>query len=340
MGEMPSTHAMAKVRLPVMKKRIIILGSVVLAVVVLWSAAWLVLAGIVKQNIEAQALADGVTAPQLTCGTLGVGGFPFRLDADCETARIVMGDAVIDVPGIRASIRVYAPTHMLAFALGPLQLTDTFTGTRNSVAWSSLEASIRLENWRIARASVIGKDLVWSDTLMGETLIAQTPQAELHLLDMPEQYDAERHLTALAGYARLQTVTYPGMTLTDANAEVQLELSGLPDDVRNWGDPTLLPTMQASGSVLKIVAVHATDASATLDASGQLQLDAQGLVDGKIDIASTGVAERVGPLLAEPWRTLVLGTAGADGSYANQLNFRAGGVYSGLVPIAALPPLF
>ena len=101
-----------------MKKRIIILGSVVIAVIVLWSAAWFVAAGFVKQNIEAQALADGVTAPQITCGTLDVGGFPFRFDADCETARIVTGDTVIDMPGIRASIRVYAPTHLLASAQG------------------------------------------------------------------------------------------------------------------------------------------------------------------------------------------------------------------------------
>ena len=52
------------------------------------------------------------------------------------------------------------------------------------------------------------------------------------------------------------------------------------------------------------------------------------------------MAERIGPLLEEPWRTLVLGTPTADGSHANQLNFRAGGIFSGLVPIASVPPLF
>jgi hypothetical protein len=44
--------------------------------------------------------------------------------------------------------------------------------------------------------------------------------------------------------------------------------------------------------------------------------------------------------LDEPWRTLVFGTPAADGSYSNQLNFRNGGVFSGLVPIASIPPLF
>ena len=85
-----------------MKKRIIILGGVVVAVIVLWSVAWVVLAGVVRQNVEALAQADGVTTPQVTCQGLDVGGFPFRFDVDCQTARVVSGDVAVDVPGIRA----------------------------------------------------------------------------------------------------------------------------------------------------------------------------------------------------------------------------------------------
>ncbi|MGB3337757.1 MAG: DUF2125 domain-containing protein [Devosia sp.] len=323
-----------------MKKRIIILGGVVVAVIVLWSAAWLVLASMLKQNVEAMAQADGVTTANLTCGRLDVGGFPFRFDVDCTEARILSGDIVVEVPGIRASVRVYAPTHVLASALGPLQLTDSFTGTRNAVAWSGLEASVRLDNWRIARASVSGKDLVWTDTLFGDAMIAQSSLVEVHLFDIPEQHDPERHLAALALYAPVQNLVWPGLTLTGTNAEIQLELSGLPDDVRNWGDPTLLASMQQAGGALKIVAVHGTDGDSVLDAEGQLGLNPQGLVEGRISITSTGVAERIGPLLEQPWRTLVLGTPRADGAHVNQLNFRAGGVFSGLVPIASIPPLF
>jgi hypothetical protein len=324
----------------VMKKRIIILGSVVIAVIVLWSAAWLVLAGLVRQNVEAMALADGVNVPSVACGTLDVGGFPFRFDVDCANARVTSGDILAEVPGIRASARVYAPTHILASGLGPVQLTDRFTGTRHAVTWSTLEASIRLNDWRIARASVSGKDVVWTDRLFGDAVIAQSPLAELHLFDIPEQHDAERHVAALAVYGRAQDVVWPGLTLAGTNAEVQLELSGLPDDVRNWGDPMLLPAMQQAGGKLKVIAIRATDGDAVLDATGELRLDANGAPEGQIQVISTGVAERVGPLIEEPWRTVVLGTPGADGTHTNQINFRAGAVFSGLIPIAAVPPLF
>lgn len=323
-----------------MKKRIIILGSVVVAVVLLWSAAWLAGANWLKGNIDAQAQADGLTQPRLTCATLEVGGYPFRYDVQCQAAQIVSGDLVLDVPEIRVSARVYAPTHLLASADGPMVLTDGFTGTRNSIAWSSLDASVRLDDWRIARASISGEDLVWSDTLMGETVIAQSPLAEIHLFDIPEQHDAERNLAALSGYALVDQLSYPAMTLDQSKAEVQVELSGLPDDVRNWGDTPLLPFIQEAGGALKIVSIHGTDKDAVLDAEGELSLDAQGMLAGTIDIKSVGVAERIGPLLAEPWRTLVLGTPAEDGSFSNQLNFRGGSIFSGLVPIASVPPLF
>ena len=83
-----------------------------------------------------------------------------------------------------------------------------------------------------------------------------------------------------------------------------------------------------------------SDANADLKASGKLALDAQGFPNGTISIDSMGVAERIGPLIEEPWRTLVLGVPGENGRHTNQLNFRGGTLSSGLVPITALPPLF
>lgn len=323
-----------------MKKRIIILGAVIAVVVLAWAAGWFVLAGIIRQNVEAQALADGVSSPRVTCGTLGVRGFPFRFDVDCAQAQIVSGDVNIAVPGIRASVLVYRPTHGLAWLQGPIAFEDSFTGTSNQVAFSKAEASLRLEGWRIGRLSITAADVVWSDMLVGETLIAQSPQVELHLLDIPERHDAERGLAALAGYIRAEAVNWPGFTLTAASAEAELELTGLPADIRNWGEAGLAQRVQAAGGELRIVSVRGTDAQSTLNADGTLRLDSGGQVEGQVNITSTGVAERLGTLLAEPWRTLVLGRPEADGSHVNQLNFRSGAVFSGLVPIGSIPTLF
>lgn len=321
-------------------KRIIALLVVVIVVVALWSVAWFFLAGQVRSNIEALAAADGVTTPRLSCETLNIGGYPFRFDAACVNAQVTSGDVTVTAPEVRASVLVYRPTHVLAGAVGPINIVDAFTGSRSAVSFSSLEASARTDGWRLARVSLSGTDMVWNDTLMGEQLIAQSRLVDLQLGDIPEQHDAAKGLASLAGYFQARDLVAPGFTIADGNAEIQVEVSGVPDDVRAMGDPSALVNWRAAGGQLKLVSIHATDADSDLTATGNLALDPQGLLDGQIDIASTKVAERIEPYLVEPYRTLVLGNAAPDGTHSNVLNFRAGNIYSGLLPIASVPPLF
>jgi hypothetical protein len=323
-----------------MKKRIIILGGVVLLVVAAWSGAWFFVAGQIREQVAALALADGETSPQVQCETLGVGGFPFRFDVACTGASVVSADLLVEVPEVRMSAMVYRPNHLLGFAQGPAEVSDAFTGMRQAVNWRGMEASLRVEHWRIARLSLLAHDVQWTDQLFGDTLIARAPQVEAHLLDMPELHDGQAGRAALAAYLRAESVEVPGFDLAQTNAELEAEITGLPDDIRNWGAVPLLPDWQQAGGRLRVVGLRANDGVSDLNASGELGLDPQGYVAGAINIDSLGVAERIGPYLEEPWRTLVLGVPGEDGRHKNQLNFGGGGVSSGLVPIAQIPPLF
>lgn len=323
-----------------MKKRIIILGVVVLVVALAWSGGWLFLANQLRQQIDAFAFADGETSPQLTCATLNISGYPFSVDVECVDAVVVSGDVMAEIPAVRASALIYRPNHVLASARGPAQISDAFTGQQSELAWAELNGSLRVENWRIARLSIVGSEVSWADRLFGDALLAKADALELHLLDIPEMHDAERGLSALAAYLRTQALDVPMMTLAAADIELEAELSGLPDDLRRIGAEPILPLWQRNGGTLNLVSLRAKDASADLEASGQVQLDDQGRPNGKIDISSAGVAERIGPMIEEPWRTLVLGTPGADGRHTNQLNFSNGNLSSGLVPITTLPPLF
>lgn len=323
-----------------MKKRIIILGGVVLLVVLGWIGGWYFVAGQVREQVQMLALADGETTPQLVCGQLDVGGFPFRFDISCEAASVVAGDTLVEVPGLRASVLVYRPTHAVLSALGPAQISDAFTGINQEVSWSGMQASLRLEDWRIARFSLTADALEWSDTLFGKSLIARVPQLEAHLLDIAEMHNPDAGRAALAFYLRAQNAEVPSIDIATTNAEIEAELTGLPDDIRNWGAAPLLEDWQQAGGLLRVVGIRANDGTADLEATGELSLDEAGYPTGSISVDSLGVAERIGPFIEEPWRTLVLGVPGEGGRHKNQLTFAGGGLSSGLVPIAALPSLF
>ena len=323
-----------------MKNRIIILGAIVLVLVLGWTGAWYFFAGQLRQQVEALALSDGENQPQLTCQNLAIGGFPFRFDLECTDAAIVSGDVLVELPALQVSAMAYRPNHVLASAIGPARISDAFTGMRQELAWDSIEASLRVESWRIARVSIVGNALAWTDTLFGNRPIASSPVVELHLLDIPEQHDAEAGRAALALFMRAQDAEAPGIELAPTNAEIEAEITALPDDIRNWGALPFLPDWQQAGGRLVLTGIRANDGVADLSASGELSLDSQGYPTGAIAIDSLGVADRIGPLIEEPWRTLVLGVPGADGRHMNQLTFAGGGMSSGLVPITALPSLF
>lgn len=323
-----------------MKKRIIILGAIVLLVCLAWSAGWYFIAGQIRQQVEALAFADGETSPQITCADLGIGGYPFNIDISCVDTVIVSGDVLVEIPEVRASAVVYRPTHLIASARGAAEISDAFTGQRSAVSWEGLEASLRLENWRIARLSVVGTNVSWNDLLFGDALIARAGNAELHLLDIPERHDAAQGRADLALFVRTTGLDYPGVAVEAADIELEAEITRLPDDLRTIDTTNLLPAWQRAGGRIDAIALRTRDAASDLEANGSLSLDEAGLLNGTIDISSRGVAERIGAMIEEPWRTLVLGVPGEDGRHVNQVNFRAGTVSSGLVPLGAVPPLF
>jgi len=67
-----------------------------------------------------------------------------------------------------------------------------------------------------------------------------------------------------------------------------------------------------------------------------------GLIGSSIARAARlkGLVERSGALIPEAWRVVLLGEPAADGSYSQTLNLRGGFIFSGLLPLGQLPPLF
>lgn len=321
-------------------KRIIVLLLIIVVAIALWSGAWLFASDEIRKNVLQLASADGITTPRLTCETLDISGFPFRFDLDCTKASFTLADLQLTTPDLRATALIYRPTHVLASAQSPLTIADAFTGAQSQLAFTTLQASARTDGWRIARVSLNGTDMAWSNTLLGKNLIASSSLIDLQLGDIAEQYDAEKGLVTLAGYFQARNVVAPGLTIADGAAEIEIEASGLPDDIRQFGQADTLYDWQAANGQIKLVSLHASDAQSDLKASGNLALDAKGLLEGQITIVSNQVAERLKPYLIDPIRTLVLGNPAPDGSHTNRLNFRAGNVFSGLLPIGAIAPLF
>lgn len=320
-------------------RRITILAVVLAIVLGGWTIAWFVISGIVRDNVLALANADGQTTPKVVCADLGTSGFPFWFDITCDGLTVTQGDLSATVAEVKATVLVYDPWHAVAVAAGPATLQDAFTGSKRRLDWKALEASARLTGWRIARISIVADSPVLNNTVGGDTLIGKASRAELHLLDIPEQYDAAKGLAALALYAKADDINAPGWQINDGAETLEADISGLSDDVRTYGDADMVKRWQAAGGKVKLVGFRGNDGADNFNLTGNLGLDAQMRPSGQLTLTSKGLVERFQTLVPEQWRPIVVGNPGPDGSYSQVLNLTNGLIFSGVVPLGALPPL-
>jgi hypothetical protein len=321
-------------------RRFVIFGVVIAAVVLIWSAGWLYISNEIRTQVGLFAENDGYAAPRVTCGTLAVGGYPFRFNLTCADATIVSGDITVALPAIEGAALIFQPSLVHVRAIGPATIEDAFLGGQNEVTWTNLEASLRAADWkRIGRLSIVADGLAWSDTLVSRTLLGSANRAEFHLVDVPAKHDGTAGRAALEGYVLLDGTALPAWTVANGKVTATIGVSALPDNllalpadpVRDW---------QAAGGRITITEIKGIEGEDTITLTGDLGLNPEGFAEGTIEIASKGVAERSGAFLAPEMLPLIFGTAGADGTSVQRFTIANGVLFLGMLPAFGLPAFF
>lgn len=319
-------------------KRFAVLIAIVVLAVALWSGGWLYVAGQIGGGIDAMAAADPAVEPRLTCDDRSVTGFPFRFDVRCTGAALESGDTTLRIAELQAAALAYRPNHLVGFGVGPIDYDDAFTGARRRLDFEGLEASVRIESWRIARASLEARELVLTDVLFGGT-VGTAEQFELHLMDIPEAHDPDAGTAGIAVYQEIQGAEWPELEIADGRQVLEADVIGLPDDIRAWGQTDLARFFADADGTIRLYGLRGSDLVTEVEATGDATLDAEGRLNGAVQVVSTGLAERLGDALPEPQRTIVMGRPDPDGNYTQTLNIRAGVVFAGIVPVGMIPPL-
>lgn len=329
------------------------LAIAVVVVVALWTAGWFWAAGEATRQVKLLAETDGENSPRLTCGTFDISGFPFRFDAECLDATLVDRDITATFAGLKASVLVYNPAHVIFSAKAPFAYADAFSGSQRRLDFAGIEGSLRLtatdlikglggEGWRIARFSLVADDLTLTDTVATEVVEARTKHLEAHLIDVPEQHNAASGTSALRGYFAATALDLPGLQVTAAVLSAEAELSGLPDDLRAFGDPDALRRWQAAGGTLKLIKLTGSQPTPDerFEITGELKLNGGGYPEGQVSYTTKGVLERFARFLPTVQLALLRGRPEADGSFSNTLTITDGQLKLLAVPFAQLPPLF
>lgn len=335
-------------------RKIVALGIFVFLLMGAWAGGWVWAAGQVRQQIVQLADNDGESAPRLSCGTLGVGGFPFRFDVTCEDARLESGDETVTLKGVRASVLAYNPTHVLFSALPPYAMSNAFTGSSSRIDFKTLRGSARVVTddlvkglsgvgWRVGRVSLVVDDLVWNDTVISDVLQASATHIDVQLADMDAARNRDAGTAGLGLSVAAEGLTAPGLAIANATTTLGATLTGLPDDLMVLAnDPDPVRNWQRRGGVFTLAEFTGSqpDPQQDFKLSGEATLTDAGLLNATVAYSGKGVADRFAGLIPPPQLALLKGRQDAGGHFDNAFGIVDGKLKLLTLSLLDIPPLW
>ncbi len=275
-----------------------------LIVAAAWSVFWFYAASQAEVKADAWRAQEAKSGRSYDCAKQSIGGFPFRLEVRCEGARVTLTSqtagaaqpVTISLGEILAVAQVYDPKLLIAEFHAPAVVSE------------SQNAPAMQVNWKTARASVVGlpaipqrASIVFDDVAIDRTNnsvqvpVARAKHVELHgrLAEGSTQKDPVIESVLRIESGSVQEV-HPLLARPFA-AEIHAKLSGLKDLVpKPW--PARFRELQSNGGHVEIVQSRIQQDDLIVVAAGTLALNAQGRIDGELQMTVAGI-EKVIPAL-------------------------------------------
>lgn len=318
-------------------KRFAILGSLVILVVALWTGAWFYISNRIQNEVGALANLQ----PRITCAKLNIGGFPFRIDITCTNFSFQDGDITVDVAKVQAVALVYRPTHVQIFAEQPMQISDAFAGSQTQLTWSNAKASVRMDGFKLARASLVVEQPKLTDELIGSSQILAGEHFELHLIDGGAQSTLEDRQN-LNLYAFLVQADAPLVQIEQAEIKLDVEITAMPNDVRIWNSPELRTIWRAGEGNLRLHDFSMESSELSFSAKGSGTITPDGYLTGEAKLTSAGLIDRLQASgnLPPMVMALIAGTKIDENNYEQSLSIDNGVLSLGGIPLLKTPKLF
>jgi len=287
--------------------RLFIMPVLLLVAAAAWSAFWFYSASRVDETADAWRAREARSGRVYDCARRSVAGYPFRLEVRCDGASVSLQSQTAGQAATQAPITArLGEILVVAQIYDPKLLIAEFTAP--ATIFESGQQSSMVVNWRTARSSVVGLpavpqriSLVFDDPAIDrvngsvQTPLARAKHIELHgRLAEGSASDHPVLETVLQIAAGSVQEVHP-LLAEPFDAEVRTMLSGLKDfSPKPW--PQRFREIQAAGGHVEIVQSRIQQGELIAIAAGSLGLNAQGRLDGELQMTVAGL-EKVIPAL-------------------------------------------
>lgn len=270
-----------------------------------WSAFWFYAVSQAEVKADAWRAQEAKSGRSYDCAKQSIGGYPFRLEVRCDGVRVTLTSqtagaaqpVTIGLGEILAVAQVYDPKLLIAEFHAPATISETRDAPAMQVNWATARASVVGLPAIPQRASIVFDDVA-IDRVNDSSVqvpVARAKHVELHgrLAEGSTSKDPviESVLQVQAG--SVQDV-HP-LLAQPFTADIRAKLSGLKDLVpKPW--PQRFRELQSNGGHVEIVQSRIQQDDLIAVAAGTLALNAQGRIDGELQMTVTGL-EKIIPAL-------------------------------------------
>jgi hypothetical protein len=268
-----------------------------------WSAFWFYAASQVDVQADAWRAREAKSGRVFDCVKRSVAGYPFRLEIRCDDASVslISQTAGAQVPitaklgEILVVAQVYDPKLVIAEFTAPATISDRGSGSF-VVNWSKGRSSIVGLPGVPQRASIVF-DGAAIDRVNGPTQAQLAAARHIELHGRLADGSASDHpiIEAALQIAQGSMQELHPLLAEPFDADVRMTLSGLNDlSPKPW--PERFRELQAAGGHVEVVQSRIQQGDLIAVAAGRLGLNADGCIDGELQMTVAGI-EKVIPAL-------------------------------------------
>jgi hypothetical protein len=284
--------------------RLFIMPALVVVAAIAWSGFWFYAASEVGVRADAWAAQEAQAGRVYQCGKRSVAGYPFRLEVRCDDASVSLVSQTAGAPSLFTArlgeilvvAQIYDPKRLIAEFKAPATISDRGQPPSLNV------------NWTVGRSSVVGLPAVPERVSIEfdnpsinrvngpvQTPLARASHVELHGRLAEGSTIADPVIETVLQLAGGSVQELHPLLAAPFEADVQTRLSGLKDfSPKPW--PERFREMQAAGGKVEIVRSRIRQGDLIAVAAGTLGLNANGRIDGELQMTVTGI-EKVIPAL-------------------------------------------
>src|ERR1700683_637755 len=273
---------------------------VVIVLAAVWCALWYYAAGIADRTMSGWIAREAAAGRGYTCGSQTISGFPFRIEADCNTVGATISSTqppfAVSAKDVSVAAQVYRPTLLVGEITGPVTVAEPGQPPRFVANWSRARASVSgLPPEPDSVSVTLDHPRVDQIAAANGTAIFAADNAEFHGRLVGGSAASNPVIDALLTFAAATTPTLHPLLADPVRGEVDAVFRGFKDLApKPW--PQRFREMQASGGNIEITHLRLERSDAIIVGAGTLTVNADGKLNGLIRVGIAGL-ENIVPKL-------------------------------------------